>query len=146
MVPGGNNFYWRLKLMDLNLPWVLWASSMPRPQVWLHPIPLGLFPLKSVPLANAKIKPDAQLRAAPAKRAGGALDLLRSKMRAVIFSPSGKDQEGLKRVPKVPLFLFGTSVALAVWHKAHCSTGASLVPAPLPSLKPGSSSFRENKM
>lgn len=58
-----------LKLTDLNLLRALWASSMPRPQVWLHPTPVGPFPLKSVLLANAKIKPDARLRASPAERA-----------------------------------------------------------------------------
>lgn len=56
-------------------------------------------------------------------------------------------------MPKVPLFLFGASVSSAltcgvalVRHRARCSAGTSPAPAPLPSLKPGSSPFRENEM
>lgn len=59
-----------LKLMGLNLPRAV-RVSMPRLQVWLHPIPVRPFPLMSVPLANTKIKPDTQFHTAPAESRGG---------------------------------------------------------------------------
>lgn len=104
-----------LKLMDLNLPRALRVSRL---QVWLHPIPLRPFPLMSVPLANAKMKPDARLHAAPAESRGAVLDPFRSKPRAVILSPSGKGEGGLKQVPKASLLLFGTLVTSPLTRSA----------------------------
>lgn len=104
-----------LKLMDLNLPRALRVSRL---QVWLHPILLRPFPLMSVPLANAKMKPDARLHTAPAESRGTVLDPFRSKPRAVILSPSGKGEGGLKQVPKASLLLFGTLVTSPLTRSA----------------------------
>lgn len=71
------------------------SGLLPCPDPRFGSIPSHSDRLKSAPLANAKIKPDARLHAAPAKR---------FKTRAVILSPSGKEvPSGCQKCPSSPL-------------------------------------------
>lgn len=118
-----------LKLMDLNLPWVLWASSMPRPQVWLHLILVAPFPLKSVLLANAKIKPDAHLCTSSAERAWTRQGPSREMLSRHHLVKTEEGSSGCQKCPSsslAPQYLWLLAAAL---HWCSTEPGAVLVHA-----------------